>query len=136
MASGAPVPRKETLTERVRKAFVSVPEVEEKRMFGSVAFMVRGKMCVTARAERIMCRIDPALHERAIEHPGCETVRMRGREYRGYVFVRAESVATNRALKHWLDLALNYNRRVSIEEKTSRAARTTAPKRRASRGPS
>ena len=46
------------LLTRVRAALTPIPNVEEKRMFGSTAFMVHGKLCVSARAERIMCRID------------------------------------------------------------------------------
>ena len=101
--------RDESLVERVREALSEVPGVKEKRMFGSTAFMVRGKMCVTARAERIMCRIAPALHDAAIGRPGCRTVVMRGRQYRGYVYVAAEALKTKRDLKYWIRLALDYN---------------------------
>ena len=62
--------------ERVRVALAHVPDVKQKKMFGSIAFMVRGKMCVSARAERIMCRIDPARHDAAVKRPGCRTVVM------------------------------------------------------------
>jgi hypothetical protein len=31
--------------------------------FTGAVFMVNGKMCVTAGDDRIMCRIDPALHD-------------------------------------------------------------------------
>lgn len=79
-------------------------------MFGSMAFMVNGKLCVTARAERLMCRIDPELHEALIKRQGCQTVVMKGRQYRGYVFVDALILRTNKALQYWLDLALDYNR--------------------------
>jgi len=39
-------------------------------MFGGVTFMVRGQMCVSAGKGRIMCRIDPALHDAASEAQG------------------------------------------------------------------
>jgi TfoX/Sxy family transcriptional regulator of competence genes len=101
------------LVNRVRAALASVPNVQEKRMFGSTAFMIRGKMCISARAERIMCRIDPALHDTALEHEGCQTVVMRGRKYKGYVYVDAKAVRTIGALKYWVDLALNYNKAIA-----------------------
>jgi TfoX/Sxy family transcriptional regulator of competence genes len=100
--------RDEKLIERVRAALADVAGVEERRMFGSVAFMVRGKMCVSARAERIMCRIDPALHDAAVKREGCRTVVMGGRQYRGYVYVDSAAVKTGRALKYWIKLALDY----------------------------
>lgn len=82
-------------------------------MFGGTAFMVRGKICVSARAERIMCRIDPALHDAAVKRKGCRTVVMKGREYRGYVHVDAGSLKTKAALKYWVDLALAHNKAIT-----------------------
>jgi len=107
--------------ERVRVALAHVPDVKQKKMFGSIAFMVRGKMCVSARAERIMCRIEPARHDAAVKRPGCRTVVMRGRSYRGYVHVDADALRTKRALQHWIDLALSYNQ--------SQTARSAGPTR-------
>ena len=79
-------------------------------MFGSMAFMVRGRMCVTARAERIMCRIATDLHDAAIKRSGCRTVEMRGRQYRGYIYVAADALKTERALKYWIRLAMDHNK--------------------------
>ncbi|MDQ3136622.1 MAG: TfoX/Sxy family protein [Gemmatimonadota bacterium] len=109
--------RDDKLLSRVRAVLAHVPNVKEKRMFGSIAFMVRGKMCVSARAERIMCRIDPALHDAAVERKGCRGVVMSGRHYRGYVYVDAESVRTKGALEYWVDLALNYNKAIVSRKK-------------------
>lgn len=86
-------------------------------MFGSTAFMVREKMCVTASAEGIMCRIDPVLHDAALEREGCQTVVMRGREYRGWVDVQAEFVRTESALQYWVDMALSYNEAIASTRK-------------------
>src|SRR4051812_17703996 len=99
----------DSLVDRVRAALADMPEGTEERMFGSIGFGVRGKMCVTARPERIMCRIDPALHEAAVARPGCETVVMKGRPCRGYVYVSVEALPTKRALMVWVRRALHYN---------------------------
>ena len=101
------------LPARVRAALAGAPALQEKRMFGSAAFMVRGKLCITASADRIMCRIDPALVAAALEREGCHAVIMRGRPSRGYVYVYAAAVMSSGALKYWVDLALNYNKAIS-----------------------
>ena len=105
------------LVSRVRTALARIPGVKEKKMFGSTAFMVRDKLCVSARAGRIMCRIDPAIHDAALEREGCRTVVMRGRECRGYVYVSEDSLKTSGDLKYWLDLALNYNKVIASTRK-------------------
>lgn len=98
------------LVERVREALAGIPKVTERRMFGGTGFMIRGHLCLSARPARIMCRIDPATHDEAIEREGCSTMTMKGREYRGYVRVDASAVRTKRELKYWVDRALKFSR--------------------------
>ena len=117
------MPPDETLADRVRTAIGKSRPVEEKKMFGGIAFMVDGKMCVTVGNGRIMCRIDPAAHDAALERKGCTTVVMKGREYRGYVHIDVEALSTNGDLDHWVKLALDYNSR----------AKASATKRRKQR---
>ena len=99
----------ESLANRVRAALGNTRHVQERRMFGGLVFMVRGKMCVSVGKERIMCRLDPAIHNAALKHKGCRTVVMRGRPCRGYVYIDAEVVRTKRQLDYWVHLALDYN---------------------------
>ena len=102
------MPYDEELANRVRKA-LSGHEVEEKNMFGGLCFMVNGKMCITVGKDRIMSRIDPALHETALSRNGVKTVVMRGREYKGYVYVPEESIKSQSDFDYWINLALSYN---------------------------
>ena len=54
----------EKLTKRVREALEHLDNVEEKKMFRGITFMVDGKMCISTGDVRLMCRIDPAIHMR------------------------------------------------------------------------
>ena len=107
----------EKLADRIRIAFAHLPKVREKKMFGSLAFMVDNKMCVTAGADRIMCRIDPALHEEVIKKKGCRTVIMRGREYKGYVYVDKDNIKNKKDFDYWIRLALEYNKTAKASKK-------------------
>jgi TfoX/Sxy family transcriptional regulator of competence genes len=118
----------QTLTSRVRSAFANVALVEERRMFGGVAFLVDGKMCVSVGTHRLMCRIDPSTHEMAIGREGCRTVTMNGRPYRGYVHVAEAAVANDVDLRHWIRLALDYNPRAKPHKR--RATVSAAAQRR------
>ena len=100
----------EALADRVRTALTGRRiRFAEKRMFSGVTFMVRQRMCVSVGPDRLMCRIDPALHDGALRRKGCRAVTMGGREYRGFVYVDAASVRAKRDLDRWLDLALDFN---------------------------
>jgi TfoX/Sxy family transcriptional regulator of competence genes len=107
----------ENLAERIRKALAHLGNVKEKKMFGGLAFMVDDKMCITAGDNRIMCRVDPILHEDLIHNKGCRTVIMRGREYKGYIHVDEESINSKKDFDHWIALALDFNKRAKSSKK-------------------
>jgi TfoX/Sxy family transcriptional regulator of competence genes len=107
----------EKLTNRVREALAHLPKVEEKKMFRGVVFMVDGKMCISAGDDEIMCRIDPDIHEDAIKRKGCRTVVMKGREYKGYVYVKENSIKSKRDFNYWIELALDFNKRAKASKK-------------------
>ena len=57
------------LADRIRELIATrEDEVEEKKMFGGLAFMVNNKICVTTRDDRIMVRLSP--HDYEIEVHG------------------------------------------------------------------
>ena len=114
------MPVVEDLVARVRAALASSRRVEEKRMFGGVAFMVDGKMCVTVGKKGLMCRIDPAVHDDAVERDGCRTMVMNGRAYWGFVRVDPAVLGTKRALDYWVGLALDFNARAKSSRKRAR----------------
>jgi|SRR4051794_35775492 TfoX/Sxy family transcriptional regulator of competence genes len=115
----------EELTDRLRNALAGVKKVEEKRMFRGVTFMVDGKMCISVGDTRLMCRIDPAMHDIAMEQNGARVLKMKGRAYRGFLYVDEEGFRTAKDLKYWVDLCLDYNKRAKASKKKS----TTVPKK-------
>jgi hypothetical protein len=82
--------------------------------------MVRGKMCVSVGPNRIMCRIDPALHDEAVKRKGASAVVMKGREYRGWVRVDADSLKSARDLANWIELALDFNAHAKASQRKTR----------------
>ena len=110
----------EKLTARVKEALASVPKVEEKRMFRGVAFMVDGKLCVSAGDNELMVRIDPALHEETLQRQGCRTVIMKDRELKGYVYVHEDAIKTKKTLDYWISLALDFNKRAKSSKKKAK----------------
>jgi TfoX/Sxy family transcriptional regulator of competence genes len=110
----------EELADKLRLALAEVPKVEEKKMFGGLAFMVNGKMCMTAGPKRIMCRIDPAQHEEALERDGSRTVIMKGRKYKGYVYVSEDVLQKKTDFNYWVKLALDYNKKAKASKKKAK----------------
>lgn len=116
------------LLARLRDALSTRRDVEEKKMFSGVGLMVDGKLCVAVGPARAMFRIDPDDHDALVARGGCETVVMRGREMRGWIYVPADALGTKRTFDRWLRLALDYNPRATASAKP-KAARPAARRR-------
>lgn len=107
----------ETLAERLRKAFVGVPRVEEKKMMGGLTFMVNGKMCVGVSKDDLMVRLDPAVYDTALKRKGCRKMDMTGKAMRGFVFVSSEGFKRKGELDYWVGLALDFNKKAKASGK-------------------
>lgn len=104
----------EIIAEKIRKSLAYLTSVEEKKMFGGLAFMINNKMCVAAGPGRMMCRIDPGVHSEAITIEGCETVVMGGREYKGYVYISEDCMLQEDVFNYWISLALDFNKKTAL----------------------
>ena len=69
----------EHLAERIREELDDLPKVEEKAMFGGLAFMVNGKMCVGIIKDDLMCRIAPELEAEVLEKQGARQMDFTGK---------------------------------------------------------
>jgi TfoX/Sxy family transcriptional regulator of competence genes len=101
------------LTERVRALLIDVPHVTEKKMFGSIGFMVNGKLCLGVgdhQDHNMMVRVGIDAYADALKRDGAAPAIMRGREQPGYIFLVSEAVDTPEDLRYWVDLALDYNK--------------------------
>lgn len=114
------MPANAVLTRRVKAALAHIPQVEEKVMFGGRMFMVNGKMCISVGEDRLMCRIDPAIHDRVLERKGCRAVVMNGRSYRGFVHVNEAALRTKKRFDFWIGLALEYNGKAKASARRTR----------------
>ena len=78
----------ERLRPLVAEAAGALP-VEEKRMFGGLAFLVASSLSVSVSSQGgLLVRVDPAEHERLLAEPGAEEFEMRGRgSMRGWLRV-------------------------------------------------
>lgn len=101
----------ENLADRTREIIALTHDnVEEKKMFGGLCFMVNDKMCLGVMDDRLMVRLDPAKFEEVVELEGCRPMDFTGKLMKGYVYVESEAMDSDKKMKFWIDLALEYNR--------------------------
>lgn len=98
------------LADRIREIIAAKDKnVEEKKMFGGLCFIVNEKMCVCVKNDKVMLRLDPGKFEEFIENQGCKPMDMGGKIMKGFLFVDAEMLTTKKKLEYWLKQALEYN---------------------------
>src|SRR6186997_1713566 len=99
----------EKLANRTREIIsLTHDDIEEKKMFGGLCFMVNDKMCVGVEQERLMVRLDPEKYDEVMKIEGCKPMDFTGRVMKGYVFVDIDAIKTRKKLQFWTDLALEY----------------------------
>src|SRR5688572_23553438 len=92
-------------------------QIEEKKMFSGVGFMVNGKMCVNVSGENLMCRFDPALQDELAERNGYEPMIMKGKELKGYCYVQPIGFKSKKDFEYWVNLCLDFNERAKASKK-------------------
>jgi TfoX/Sxy family transcriptional regulator of competence genes len=109
----------EDIAHRLRELLADEAGVTEKKMFGGLAFLLRGNMCVSAsRNGGILVRIDPADTDAALARAQVSLMQMGGRGMDGWITVAPAGLKTKRDLAGWVKRALTF-------------ARTLPPKSRA-----
>jgi len=66
-------------------AAASGADCEEKRMFGSLCFMVGGSMCCCVNKDRLLVRVGRDGIEQALSEANVEPMEMGGRQMSGFV---------------------------------------------------
>ena len=111
------MPYSETLANRIRERLADLPNIEEKEMMGGLTFMYNDKMCVGIIKDELMCRIDPTLHETAVEKIGCRTMNFTNRPMKGYVLIDENGMRTQKDFDYWIDIALDFNKKAKSSKR-------------------
>ncbi len=90
---------------------------EEKKMMGGICFLVDDKMCVGLNQDNLMARIDPEIYEVALTRKGCKEMDFTGRPMKGFVFVGADGIDTDKDLGEWVQLCLDFNPKAKSSKK-------------------
>lgn len=101
----------EQLAARLRDVLSGEPGLTEQAMFGGLAFLVRGNMAVAASANGgLLLRCDPGRTDEMIATDGVARMEMRGRSMGGWLRVAPDVLASDEALRHWVEVGLSYAR--------------------------
>ncbi len=98
----------EGLAERVRGALSDRPDVVEKKMFGGIAFMVRGNMCVGVNQDNLMLRVGPDQYAAALAREHARPMDFTKRPMKGFIYVDQAGLETDEDLAEWIEWGLRF----------------------------
>jgi len=101
----------EHLAQRIRELVAAEPGLTEKKMFGGLAFLIRGHMAISASGQGgVLVHADPAQSDELIAGGKATVAVMQGREMPGWLRVAAEHLVTDDDLAPWVEIGLGYAR--------------------------
>jgi len=101
----------EHLADRIRELVAGQRGLSEKKMFGGVAFLVRGNMAVAEIGQGgILVRVNPEQSSKLVSTTKAEPMVMRGRAMEGWLRVDSGSVRDKRSLARWVERGVTYAR--------------------------
>jgi TfoX N-terminal domain len=101
----------EDLANRIRELLGPEKGVEEKRMFGGLAFLINGNMSVAVSGQGgLMARVPPEETDKLLQRAHVSPMVMAGRETRGWLRVDTGGLQTKRQLQGWVAKGVGYAR--------------------------
>jgi TfoX/Sxy family transcriptional regulator of competence genes len=92
----------EGVAERIREIFMDRHDVEEKKMFGGIAFMMRGHMCVGVVKDTLMARVGPEQYKAALKLPHAREMDFTGKPLKGFIYVAPKGFESDGDLQQWV----------------------------------
>lgn len=122
-----PMAYDEALAARIGAVLADHPEhatdVSEQRMFGGLAFLIRGHLVAAASGRGgLMLRCDPAATDDHVA-AGAERMVMRGRAMDGWLHVADSAVAADEDLANWIKVGLDYAATLPPKQPKPRSSR-------------
>ena len=98
----------EALAGRIRQRLAARKNVEEKKMFGGVGFLLNGNMLVGVWKDSLIVRLGPDEGDEALKEPHVKEFDITGRAMKGWVLVEPKGVEDDEHLRAWIQRAVEF----------------------------
>ena len=98
----------EALAERIRQRLARRKNVEEKKMFGGVGFLLHGNMLVGVWKDSLVVRLGEKEGEEALKEPHVKEFDITGRPMKGWVLVEPQGVEDDDQMSAWIQRAVKF----------------------------
>jgi hypothetical protein len=100
----------ESLAGRIRDALASCKNIEERKMFGGLGFLLNGNMLVGVWKNSLIARLGPEEGEASLKEAHVKEFDITGRPMKGWIMVGPGGVEVDDQLADWIQRALTFVR--------------------------
>lgn len=98
----------ETLAGRIRDALARKRNIEERKMFGCICFLLNGNALAGVWKNRLIARLGPDEGESALLEPHVRVFDITGKPMRNWVAVKPEGIEDDDQLDEWIKRAIKF----------------------------
>src|SRR5882762_6468145 len=98
----------EALAARIRKALARKKNIDEKKMFGGIGFLLNGNMLVGVWKDSLIVRLGDEQGEEALLEPHVRPFDITGKPMKNWVLVTPEGIEDDDQLKGWIQRAVKF----------------------------
>lgn len=102
------MPYSKSLAARVRELLDQRRGIAEKKLFGGLGFLLHGNLVVAVWGYSLIARLGREQAEHALTRPYVRVFDVTGRPMKGWVVIDPEALDSDRQLRDWLELALEF----------------------------
>ncbi|MEH6348073.1 MAG: TfoX/Sxy family protein [Bermanella sp.] len=96
------------LAQQVMEQFNVLHPYIAKNMFGGMAIMINGHMCVAVVKDNLVVRVGKERYQQALDNLGVSEFDFTGKPLAGWVYVDGELVGEEVSLIYWLNQGLDF----------------------------
>ena len=98
----------ESLAARIGDALIRKKGVTDKKMFGSVGYLLNGNMLVGVWKDSLIVRVGPEEYEEALLEPHVREFDITGKPMNGWIMVEPEGIEEDSELMTWIEKATKF----------------------------
>ena len=102
------MPYSKEIEERIEKVVGRWKQIEKKKMFGGICYLLKGNMCFGIYKEYLIVRTGLEVAEKKLKERDVKPFDITGRPMKGWVMVGEKGWKGQGDLENWLDLGREY----------------------------
>jgi TfoX/Sxy family transcriptional regulator of competence genes len=106
-----------SLAQRIRDSLARKKNIEEKKMFGGIGFLLQGNMLVGVWKNSLIVRLGQDNYDEALLEPHVKEFDITGRPMKGWVLVESGGVEDDEELRGWIQRAVKFVGKLPAKEK-------------------